>query len=248
MKNLWKLMTWFMVLGLMTVGAYNPVLASSQVDQNKECSITLTNLGGSNPASGGGFVAYRVAVIEDQGGAPVFRSLYGNKEVVDITNNVSKLASEYETLVNEKAVEEPTAQVAAEEGKLTFSKLKPGLYLIIQESSISDYTDMNSFLISVPTWNKETSSYEYDRTAVVKNDISRETEPTTEEVPPDDDVDDDDDTETDTDNDNDNYNSDDDDSSSSRDTLPQTGQLWWPLPLLLCAGLILMLVGRKIRR
>ena len=247
MKNLWKLMTWFVVLGFMTAGIYSPALAASQVDQSADCSITLTNLGGSNPASGGAFVAYRVAVIEDQDGVPVFQSLYGNKEVVDITKNASKLASEYETLVKENAVEEPTDQVAAENGKLTFSKLKPGLYLIVQEASISNYNDMNSFLISVPTWNNKTSSYEYDRTAVVKNDITRETQPTTEEVPPDEEeVPEEEDESTDNEDD---YSSDsDDDSSSSRETLPQTGQLWWPLPLLLCAGLILMLVGRKIRR
>ena len=30
--------------------------------------------------------------------------------------------------------------------------------------------------------------------------------------------------------------------------LPQTGQLWWPVPLLICAGLILVAVGLIIRR
>jgi len=245
MKNLWKLMTWLVVLGFMTAGVYSPVMAASQVDQNAECTINLTNLGGDNPVSGGAFVAYRVATIEAQGGQEVFRSLYGDKGVVDIENNVTKLASEYYTMVSEKAVEEPTAQVAAEEGKLTFSKLKPGLYLIVQETSIDGYNNMTPFLISVPTWDKETKSYVYTRTAVVKNDISS-TETTTEE-----DTDDEDDTVDDdetSDNEDDYSGDNDDDSSSSRDTLPQTGQLWWPLPLLLCAGLILMLVGRKIRR
>ena len=151
-------------------------------------------------------------------------------------------------MVNENAVEEPTDQVAAKNGKLTFSKLKPGLYLIVQEASISNYNDLNSFLISVPTWNDETSSYDYDRTAKVKNDITKETEPSTEGVPPDDEGDDTIDDDEGTDNEDDYSSDSEDDSSSSRETLPQTGQLWWPLPLLLCAGLILMLVGRKIRR
>lgn len=31
-------------------------------------------------------------------------------------------------------------------------------------------------------------------------------------------------------------------------TLPQTGQLWWPVPVLLCAGLLMMVVGLLRRR
>ena len=261
MKNLWKFMSWLVILGIVTAGVYHPVLAAESsestkaaqssnsrvVDQNAKCSITLTNLGGDAAASGGAFIAYRVATVDYDDGNAVFRSLYGDKGIVDVTKNVTKLAEQYYTFVSENAVEEPTDEVAAQEGKLTFSNLKPGLYLIVQKTAISGYNNLTPFLISVPTWDEATSSYVYTRTAKVKNDISKETEPTTEEVPPDEEVDDEEDTDTDSEND-DNYNSDDDDSSSSRDTLPQTGQLWWPLPLLLCAGLILMLVGRKIRK
>ena len=32
------------------------------------------------------------------------------------------------------------------------------------------------------------------------------------------------------------------------DKLPQTGQLWWPVPALLCAGLVLILAGVIRRR
>jgi len=31
-------------------------------------------------------------------------------------------------------------------------------------------------------------------------------------------------------------------------TLPQTGQLWWPIPILLTAGLVLVLFGVMLRR
>ena len=30
--------------------------------------------------------------------------------------------------------------------------------------------------------------------------------------------------------------------------LPQTGQLWWPVPLLICAGLLFVIVGLVRRR
>ena len=32
------------------------------------------------------------------------------------------------------------------------------------------------------------------------------------------------------------------------DRLPQTGQLWWPVPLLLAAGLVLVIAGLLRRR
>ena len=271
MRHLWKFMAWLVVLGFVTAGMNNPVLAAESsesteetqssdsrvVDSNKKCSITLTNLGGGN-ASGGAFVAYRVATVDYDDGNAVFRSLYGDQGIVDVTENITNLASQYYTLVSENAVEDPTDQVAAEEGKLTFSNLKPGLYLIVQQTKISGYTNLTPFLVSVPAWDKDTSTYIYERTAKVKSEISTEpsTEPPTTEVPPDEGT-----TEppyseeptTDTDeepedNENEYSEREDSDSSSSKEKLPQTGQLWWPLPLLLCAGLILMLVGRKIRK
>ena len=276
MKHLWKFMVWLVILGFVTAGVYHPALASETsesteatqssdshvVDQDAKCSITLTNLGGETAASGGAFVAYRVATVDYDDGNAVFRSLYGDQEIVDVTENVTNLASQYYTLVSEKAVEDPTDQVEAAEGKLTFSNLKPGLYLIVQQTAITGYNSLTPFLVSVPTWDKDTSSYVYERTAVVKNDISAEsttepeppttsteppttsTEPPTDTTEPPYDEDDVDDDSTDDDS-SDNESS---DSSSSREKLPQTGQLWWPLPLLLCAGLILMLVGRKIRK
>ena len=32
------------------------------------------------------------------------------------------------------------------------------------------------------------------------------------------------------------------------DKLPQTGQLWWPVPLLMLAGVICLLVGKQLRK
>ena len=56
--------------------------------------------------------------------------------------------------------------------------------------------------------------------------------------PKDDDDDDDDDDDRSSDDDDD-----DDNDSSSRKKIPQTGQLWWPVPLLLSAGFLCMIIG-----
>ena len=55
--------------------------------------------------------------------------------------------------------------------------------------------------------------------------------------PKDDDDDDDDDDSSSSDDD------DDDNDSSSRKKIPQTGQLWWPVPLLLSSGFLCMIIG-----
>ncbi|MGI6336801.1 MAG: Cna B-type domain-containing protein [Eubacteriales bacterium] len=39
-----------------------------------------------------------------------------------------------------------------------------------------------------------------------------------------------------------------DESTQGKITLPQTGQLWWPVPLLICAGLLFLVIGLIRRR
>ena len=78
MKNLWKLMTWLVVLGLMTVGIYTPALAEETVDLSKKCSITL-DIDKKKEAEGGTFEAYRLASLEVMDGRYMFKDLFGDK-------------------------------------------------------------------------------------------------------------------------------------------------------------------------
>lgn len=100
-------------------------------------------------------------------------------------------------------------------GAAFFDLLKSGLYLVIQNIPASGYEKANPFIIELPML-LNNGEYDYDVSAVAK------TEPETEEtqkpvtIP-----------------------------STTRPTggLPQTGQLKWPIPILIVCGLGLIIIG-----
>lgn len=267
MKNCWKLMAWLMVLGLVLVGSYRPVLADTseattqatsmtttssdssstsvtpkedlKVDR-KDCSIKIT-IDSTGAATGGSFQAYRVAEITGENGPYRFKSLYGDVAVdySDATKlqNLTNYYAEYVKNNNVAA----TCTTSAVSGYIKFTGLETGLYLIVQETAVSGYTDLATTLASVP-YLKSDGTYEYEVESTSKPTITTSTTATTTETTDDTDEFDDDDDDTDSSSDSDSS------SSSESKKLPQTGQLWWPLPLLLCGGLLLMFVGRRIRK
>ena len=252
MKNCWKLMAWLMVLGLMAVGIYRPVLADSSetstenpVTSKSDCSITMT-IDSTGTATGGSFLAYRVAEIVSDDGY-VFKSLYGDITVdfSDATKKTKLINEYYDNYISkgkDYIVEEPI-KATADKGVLSFTGLKTGLYLIDQETAVSGYTNLDRTLVSVPYQNSD-GTFKYNVVAISKSTI------TTSKSPSENNNDSSED-ESNFDDDSETEESEESDSSSSSTEskkLPQTGQLWCPLPLLLCGGLLLMFVGRRIRK
>ena len=107
-------------------------------------------------------------------------------------------------------------------GTAEFSNLSLGLYLVAQKTAASGYKMTDSFLVSVPYL--EDGAYVYNVKADPKTDLEREVEPTSQTKP----------------------------STPSGGggggKLVQTGQLWWPVPVLICAGLGCIVVGLFRRR
>ena len=263
MRNWWKLLAWLLVVGLTTAGVYRPVLAEEStetagttettesvgstepLDTSKKCSICLT-IDSKGEAAGGSFSAYKLAALEEVDGEYVFKDIHGDR-TIDLKDD--KSIAEYLKYYKSYVTDNPdtvkaVATTSASAGQVKFEDLEPGVYLFRETGEISGYTTMEDCLFSVPGWEKE-KGFVYKREVVNKPQItSKETPPG--DNPPDDSSDgdfDDDDDDTDY-----SESSDSDSDSSSSKKLPQTGQLWWPLPLLLCAGLVLMLAGRKIRK
>ena len=104
------------------------------------------------------------------------------------------------------------------DGNATFSDLTFGLYLVVQKTAASGYGKTAPFLVSVPYLYAD--EYQYDVTSQPKTDLKREvpTKPTSPTTKP-------------------------TTSSGGGKKLPQTGQLWWPVPVLACAGLGCIAVG-----
>ena len=104
-------------------------------------------------------------------------------------------------------------------GIAEFRNLPFGLYLAVQETAASGYGQTKPFLVSVPYL--EDGAYVYNVKADPKTDLEREVKPTPTEKPS---------------------------TPSGGGKLPQTGQLWWPVPVLICMGLGCIAVGLIRRR
>lgn len=103
-------------------------------------------------------------------------------------------------------------------GVVTFDNLELGLYLIVQTKSISGYEKIAPFLVSVPLWDKD--HYLYEINVSEKFEIKKEPPtPGTPETP-----------------------------DQPGDKLPQTGQVNWPMPVLLILGLALIVTGTALKR
>lgn len=104
-------------------------------------------------------------------------------------------------------------------GIAEFRNLSFGLYLVAQKTAASGYKMTASFLVSVPYL--EDGAYVYNVKADPKTDLEREVVPAPTEKPS---------------------------TPSGGGKLPQTGQLWWPVPVLICMGLGCIAVGLIRRR
>lgn len=81
------------------------------------------------------------------------------------------------------------------------------------------YYDVAPFMLQLPTLNTQEHRWDYQVTVVPKYTMNA--------VPETPDTD----------------GGANDSTGNGPETLPQTGQLWWPVPILLCAGLVLVLLG-----
>ena len=124
------------------------------------------------------------------------------------------LAQALAVLADEKQLPALTAEI--KDGLVIFPDLETGLYLVTQspEDATEGFAPIQPFLISLPQWMDET--YVYDVTASPK--VPLVTEPTEPTQPP-------------------------EPSLPPDPSLPQTGQLNWPIPLLVVLGLGLFASG-----
>ncbi len=103
------------------------------------------------------------------------------------------------------------------DGKVTFENLKSGLYLLVQDTPAAGYSKLQPFLVSIPY--RDNGTYVYEVDAQVKGELERipQTQPPTAPTTP------------------------------TGPQLPQTGQLNWPIPVLVVLGLGLFAAGWAMR-
>lgn len=196
-----------------TVSAY----AHEVPDMSEVGSISAKMLYENEAVGGGTLTLYRVGEVYADDGNYIFvlSDAFADSGVSleDITD--SELAYELADYANENALEGETIEIG-EDGSWTASDLVLGLYLVVQYEAAEGFEVISPFLVSVPTYDEDAEIYIYDVSAEPKLGTLTEAtpEPTAAPTVP-----------------------------KTSTTLPQTGQLNWPVPVLAIAGLTLFIVG-----
>ena len=251
MKKWFGKLTAIFASAVLMMGAAVPVLATESVTEGNwpvetgrtDCSISLTLTykdKGTNTEknmSGGELALYTVATVKDENGYSYDISggkFAGYAEVTVIPNiktstDLDQKNADIANALDKKILSDNVQydqRVTVVDGVCKFENLTPGLYLVRQYSDSEGGIKINPFLISIPGEGRS-----YDIKAAPKKGIEVPTTPTPPQkqptptpgkpgTPP----------------------------SGSKSVLPQTGQLWWPVPVLCGAGLALVIFGFAMKR
>lgn len=191
-----------------------PAWAHETPDLKKTGSITLTLQYDGKALSGGSFALYRVGTVTEKDGD--YRFSTTGTGFSAFSGSLDKLDADLAQKLKDYAAAQklqPVASAKNSGGKALFSKVTPGLYLVVQTQRCTGYELLSPFLVSVPM--NEDGHYRYDIDAAGKFKPTPKTDPPTTPDKP----------------------------GTPGSHLPQTGQLNWPVPVLACAGLALFALG-----
>lgn len=218
-------------------------------------SISLTVLDGRTkaPVAGGNLKLYQVAAVRAKDGGYHFSytdAFAGAKSSYDISAMTLEDSAVFSSRDFVKAMERYAAQTSAlaevtigQDGKASFSQLELGLYLAVQDQAAKGYKELKSFVASVPYYDASAKTWQLEVNASPKPGTLEEleTEPKTEAES---------ETESETRKPPEKPTEKPTEKSKAGGggTLPQTGQLWWPVPVLVLLGAVLVLAGLFRRR
>ena len=219
-KYLRSLLALLLLLELPLSAAAHPV-PDAQKDGHCSITVTMTHRGKALP--GGTLALYKVGDVAEEDGNYSFVPVEAIREDFAQFGDIQSPELAGELLKLESKLTPVTAlpQKVGEDGKVTFSSLPFGLYLAVQKTAPAGYGKTEPFLVSLPYLYE--GEYQYDVASQPKTDLEREvpTKPTSPATNP---------------------------TFPGGKKLPQTGQLWWPVPVLACGGLGCIVVGLFRRR
>lgn len=194
-------------------------------DMTRKGSVHITMQLDGEAVPGGTLTLYRVGEIHEDDGNYSFvpeeefrdwGESFGEEDFFEKEDS-ARLAESLAEYVREQGMTETIREIGAD-GKVSFTDLELGLYLLVQDAAAEGYNKAAPFLVSVPM--TENGSYLYDVDASPKVELTKApakpSEPEQPEAP-------------------------------TGPKLPQTGQLNWPILLLVVAGLCLMSAGWLLR-
>lgn len=187
-------------------------------DMGRKGSITIEMEYDGTAVIGGTMTVYQVGEVAEDDGNYTFVKAESMRAFSGVYEDLSspELAEELAAFVNANAIS-PNTTVENQSGKVIFSNLKLGLYLIVQTQAAEGYEPLKPFLVSVPI--NEDGQYVYEVEARGKFQVQQALKPATPDTPV----------------------------NQPGSRLPQTGQLNWPVPVLTVAGLLLFAFGWLLR-
>ena len=216
------------VFVLMLVYLPMTVEAAGSIDPEREVSLTISYQQDGTPLNGAQFDIYLVAVMDECGElTPTADFAQFDVQIRGKHDEEWKaLASSLEDYILRENLLPADSGKTDSRGLLTFpagqQKLKHGLYLVLghRHSQGGYQYEASSFPVLLPGADKEANEWIYNVTAYPKYHYTKEgIEEKLDRPTP----------------------------LLPSGKLPQTGQLWWPVPILLAVG-ILLLVSGLIRR
>lgn len=195
------------------------VSASDTAALSKKGSVTLMITEPEDSKGIGSLNLYKVADAAVTDSSLEFRWASPFKDDVDLTDaeNLDKGLAERLAVIAETAIPFKKNVTFDSGGKIKFEDLEAGLYLITQTSAEPGYTEIRPFWVTVPHKNTD-GTLTYDVKVEPKVTVAHS--PSASQIP----------------------------IEIINDTsLPQTGQLWWPVVPLAIIGSLLLSVGIIMR-
>lgn len=206
----------FLLLGHLTTAS-----AFEAVDPSRNVQLIVELVFEGNALPGASFSVYRVGDINEAAELTLRQPFSADFDVSDARDRTGwdQLAREMTDYCHVRGISPDLTGVSNQSGRVSFGTggdMPSGLYLVVGESVSLQNRKVHflPFLISLPSWNAETHGMDYSVHASPKLD-SETVEPTPSPQP----------------------------SPTPGPNLPQTGMLWWPVPLLLFVGLFLLSIG-----
>lgn len=194
------------------------VFADGLPDLTRKGCINLTMKYEGNVVSGGSLTIYKIADINFNNSEYNFVLTDKFKDSGESLENIQ--SSKLASSLYRYSKQNSISgkkQKINSNGNISFDDIELGLYLLVQEEAANGYSKILPFIVSIPM--RENGVYIYDVDASPKVEIEKNKQPS------------------------DNPNN----PPNNPSKLPQTGQLNWPIPVLVVSGILIFIIGWGIK-
>lgn len=210
-----------LMLSAVTLGA-SALAAVTDLTRKGSITVTVKDSAKKEPIPGGTMTVIPVCTVNESG--YVYTTAFKDCTVSLDNPGSADTAKAIDKYAKDNNIT-GTSKLIDSKGTVEFKDLPLGMYLILQTRAAIGYDVLQPFLVTVPV--EMEGHYVYDVNATPKAGEASKT-PTTPTSS--------------------SSSSSSSGSSSSQTTLPQTGQLIWPIPILAFCGTASLLIGLKRRK